>query len=76
MADQQATSGDSTNMKKALVGAGFLKSTSLSAAQEAKLTRELARQGVDLKKKNTKLICSLAHYCIVIPKKTVATTTT
>ena len=71
----EATSGDISNMKKALVGAGFLKATSLSTTQQAKLTRELARQGVDVKKRNTKLICSLAHYCIVIPKKTVATTT-
>ena len=65
------TETDLENIKKAIVAAGILKAPSLSQEEEAKITRALAQHGVDVdvERRNWKLICSLAHWCIVIPKK-------
>jgi hypothetical protein len=68
-----ATATDITNIKRALVGAGILKAIALSQADEAKVTEALARQGIDAKKRNVKVICSWSHWCLVIPKTTTAT---
>ena len=70
--ENKPTEADLENIKKALVAAGVLKATALSHEEEARITQELARHGidVDLERRNWKLFCSLAHWCIVIPKKT------
>jgi hypothetical protein len=67
MAEQhEATDADLENIKKAMVGAGILKAVTLSKADEAKLTEELARQGIDTRQRHVRLICSKAHWCLVI----------
>jgi len=69
--EHKPTEADLENIKKAMVAAGVLKATSLTKEQEAHITKELARHGidVDLERRNWKLVCSLSHWCIVIPKK-------
>jgi|GraSoiStandDraft_4_1057263.scaffolds.fasta_scaffold144822_2 hypothetical protein len=69
MAQQkEPTDTDIANIKKSLVGAGILKAVSLSKADEAKLAEELARHGLDAQRRNWRLICSKAHWCLVIAK--------
>ena len=69
MAEQhQPTDADIENIKRAIVGAGILKAVTLSKADEAKLTEELARHGLDAQQRNYRLICSRAHWCLVIAR--------
>jgi len=67
--EYKPTDADLENIKKAMVGAGILKATTLSQEEEAKLTKALAQQGIDVERRNGKLVCSWAHWCLVIPKK-------
>jgi hypothetical protein len=62
---------DIESIKKAIVSAGFLKATSLNKEDEARITKALAQQGIDINPdtRNWKLICSRAHWCIVISKQ-------
>ena len=72
MPEEHAPSdSDLENIKKAIVTAGFLKATSLDKEDEARVTKALAQHGVDIDPltRNWKLICSRAHWCIVISKK-------
>lgn len=68
--EHKVTEADVENIKKAIVAAGFLKATSLSQEDEAMLTKALAQHGIDVdpERRNWKLICSTAHWCIVIPR--------
>jgi hypothetical protein len=61
---------DLENIKKAIVSAGILKAASLSKDDEARIAKALAQHGVDVdvESRNWKLICSRAHWCIVIAK--------
>lgn len=71
MPEEHAPSdSDLENIKKAIVAAGILKATSLSKDDEARITKALAQHGVDVDvaSRNWKLICSRAHWCIVIAK--------
>jgi len=62
----QAT--DIENIKKALVGAGFLKSTTLDKADEARLRDELSKHGIDALRLpfGIRIICHSGHYCIIV----------
>ena len=62
----EVTSNDIENIKKALVQAGILTTTTPTAEEEAKLQAALARHGVDTNVSANKLICNKAHYCIVV----------
>lgn len=55
-------------IKKAMVSAGFLKATSLSAEDHKKLEEALAKEGVSVAAKPYKIICSRAHWCLVIAR--------
>ena len=55
------------NIKKALVSAGLLTSTSLSDADKAKLNEELAKHGVDAQQTPLMLVCHSSHWCLVVP---------
>jgi hypothetical protein len=68
--DHLPTGSDLENIKRAIVSAGILKATSLSKEDEARITKALAQHGVDVdvETRNWKLICSRAHWCIVISK--------
>jgi hypothetical protein len=52
-------------IKEALVSSGVLKSAALSETEQEKIKKELAAKGVTVEHK---VICSWAHFCIVIPK--------
>jgi hypothetical protein len=52
-------------IKEALVSSGVLKSASLSESDQEKIKQALAAKGVATPQ--TRLICSRAHYCLVIP---------
>lgn len=54
------------HIKGALTSSGILKSTQISEADQKKVSEALAAKGV--KPEASKLICSRAHYCIVVPK--------
>jgi hypothetical protein len=72
MPEEHAPSdSDLENIKNAIVAAGFLKATSLDKEDEARVTKALAQQGIDINPdtRNWKLICSRAHWCIVISKQ-------
>jgi hypothetical protein len=68
MAEDKLTTEDVENIKKALVGAGILKSTSLDKAEEARLQAELSKHGIEALKWpfSWKIICHSNHYCIVV----------
>jgi hypothetical protein len=51
------------NIKEALVTSGVLKSATVSEAEREKIQKALAAKGV---KPDIFIICSTAHYCIVI----------
>jgi hypothetical protein len=67
--EHKPTDADLENIKKAMVAAGILKATTLSHEEEARITKSLAQHGIDVEQRNWKLVCSWAHWCIVIPKK-------
>jgi hypothetical protein len=72
MPEEHAPSdSDLENIKKAIVAAGILKATSLDKEDEARVTKALAQHGVDVDPltRNWKLICSRAHWCVVISKQ-------
>ena len=54
------------NIKEALVSSGVLKSATLSEADREKIQKELAAKGV--KAPAIFIICSSAHYCVVIKR--------
>jgi hypothetical protein len=57
---------DVAKVKAALVSAGLLKSTTLGAADEAKIREELARNHLDKLKLGFTIICHSGHYCIIV----------
>ncbi|HEY6345989.1 MAG TPA: hypothetical protein VIY49_31260 [Bryobacteraceae bacterium] len=63
MAEQELNVED---IKEALVSSGVLKSAAISEADQEKIQKALAARGVTAA--SSKVICSRAHYCIVIPK--------
>lgn len=52
------------HIKEALVSSGVLKSVSLSEAEHEKIKQALAAKGVSAVAAS--IICSRAHYCLVI----------
>ena len=54
------------HIKEALVSSGVLRAATMSHADQEKIQKALAAKGVTLA--SHKIICSRAHYCIVIPK--------
>lgn len=64
---ERPSEADLQHIKQALVSAGFLKSTTLSEAEHARLTEELAKHGLHARR-NWKIICSWSHWCIVIAR--------
>lgn len=54
------------HIKQALVSSGVLKSAQISEADQKKIHAELAAKGV--KAEAIFIVCSTAHYCIVIKK--------
>jgi hypothetical protein len=63
MAEQEPKLED---IKEALVSSGVLKSATISEADQEKIQKALAAKGGT--PVSHKVICSRAHYCIVIPK--------
>jgi hypothetical protein len=57
---------DIEKIKSALVGAGVIKSTTLSAADEAKIREELARHHIDALRFPFRIICHSGHYCLIV----------
>ncbi len=57
---------DIEKIKAALVSAGVIKSTTLSAADEAKIQEELARHHIDALRLPFRIICHSSHYCIIV----------
>ncbi|HEY6345988.1 MAG TPA: hypothetical protein VIY49_31255 [Bryobacteraceae bacterium] len=53
------------HIKEALVSSGVLKATTISEAEREKIQKALAAKGV---KPDIFIICSTAHYCIIIKK--------
>lgn len=66
--EQEPTDAQIESIKKAMVSAGVLKSVSLSKADEEKIREALAREGIDTLARNWRIICSRAHWCLVIAK--------
>ena len=66
---KEPTAADIENVKAALVSAGVLKARSISDEDQAKIQDALRKHGADTELRNSKVICSTAHWCIVIPKK-------
>jgi hypothetical protein len=62
MAEQEPNLED---IKEALVSSGILKSATLSEADREKIQKALAAKGEE--PVSRKIICSRAHYCIVVP---------
>jgi hypothetical protein len=54
------------HIKEALVSSGVLKTATISEADQEKIRQALAAKGV--KPDSSRIICSWAHFCIVIPK--------
>jgi hypothetical protein len=54
------------HLKEALVSSGVLKTTTISEADREKIQKALAAKGVSPDFPH--IICSWAHYCIVLPK--------
>ena len=63
MAQEQKPNID--HIKEALVSSGILKSANLSEAEQESIKKELAAKGVAVEHK---VLCSWAHFCIVIPR--------
>lgn len=59
---------DIAKIKRALVSAGILKSTGISAADEEHLLDHLEKNGVDARKfrLSFKIICHSSHYCFIV----------
>ena len=66
--DFKPTDAHIESMKKAMVSAGILKATTLSAEDHAKLEHALAKEGINTELRPYKIICSLSHWCLVIKK--------
>lgn len=69
MADKKEPDAvDVEKIKKALVSAGILKSTKLSAEDEAQIHKHLAANGIDALRFPfpIKIICSSSHYCFIV----------
>ena len=54
------------HIKEALVSSGVLKSATISEADQEKIEKALAAKGVTAASR--RIICSGAHYCIIIPE--------
>jgi hypothetical protein len=54
------------HIKEALVSSGVLKAATISEAEREKIQKALATKGV--KAPEIFIICSTAHYCIVIKR--------
>lgn len=57
---------DVGKIKAALVTAGVIKSATLSAQDEKKITDELARYHIDRLKLSFQIICHSSHYCFIV----------
>lgn len=66
--EKRPTDEQIEGIKKAMVAAGFLKATKISPADEAKITDALTKEGAHTELRNSKIICSWAHWCLVIPR--------
>jgi hypothetical protein len=67
--EEKLHSSEIENIKKALVSAGFLKSTTLDKHDEARLREELNKHGIDALRLpfGIRIICHSNHYCLVVP---------
>jgi hypothetical protein len=57
---------DVEKIKAALVSAGMLKSVTLSVAEKENIRKEFARLSTDRVAPDFLIICSTAHYCLVV----------
>ena len=64
MAEQQP---NVESIKEALVSSGILKATTISEADREKIQQALAAKGVKAGAGFIRVICSSAHFCLIVP---------